>query len=155
MIYFLQADIIGRIKIGHTSKANADSRLEALRTASPVPLRLLATMKGNRTREQRLHLRFAASRVHGEWFEPTPKLIRFIARQQGIEVRANRGIASSKFTSPTYTAILEFLGSALDVVTCPELAKHLGKNNEYIRPYLHRLTRGGKARRVGRGWVRS
>lgn len=87
MIYFVQAEIIGRIKIGHTSGDDAADRLAALQTACPVPLRLIATRPGGRRKERELHGRFAAARVCGEWFDPVPELVRYIGRLQGQAIR--------------------------------------------------------------------
>lgn len=87
MIYFIQAEIVGRIKIGVSTEESLNRRVESLSTASPVRLRLLATQPGNRRCEQRLHAKFASLRVHGEWFEAGPKLIRYIARLQCPEIQ--------------------------------------------------------------------
>lgn len=83
MIYFVQAAIIGRIKIGYCHHTRLAKRTAALQTASPVPLVLLATTDGNKAREAALHARFAACRAIGEWFDPAPALVRFITRLQG------------------------------------------------------------------------
>jgi hypothetical protein len=90
MIYFIQAELVGRIKIGLTSKAKINDRLSNLQSSSPVMLHLLATTRGGREKEQRLHARFAYARVVGEWFDPVPKLVRLIARIQGRQVRDTR-----------------------------------------------------------------
>lgn len=77
VIYFVQAET-GPIKIGSTSYLA--SRMVTLRGQSPVPLTLLATMDGDRTAEFRLHARFAAHRLHGEWFSPHPDILAEIKR---------------------------------------------------------------------------
>ena len=76
-VYFIQADCGGPIKIGVS--ACADSRLDQLQQYSPFPLRVLATMPGGFKKERQLHARFAAHRLHGEWFEAVPELLTFIA----------------------------------------------------------------------------
>ena len=81
MIYFLQAEAIGRIKIGYCRRGNLKKRLQALRGACPVPLHLLATISGSLRTEQRLHERFSEDRRHGEWFRPSHALLRFIYNQ--------------------------------------------------------------------------
>ncbi len=83
MIYFVQAALIGRIKIGYCRRGGLDKRIATLQTASPVPLTLLATVSGTREREAALHARFAECRAHGEWFDPALRLVSFIARLQG------------------------------------------------------------------------
>lgn len=82
MIYFIQAEIVGRIKIGYTSKDTISSRVATLQTASPVKLRVLASRPGGKAKEQQLHVRFAHARTCGEWFDPVPELVRYIARVQ-------------------------------------------------------------------------
>lgn len=72
-VYFFQAIDGGAIKIG---KADAPlRRLAATQAHSPVRLRMLGTLPGGKRREYELHRRFKASRLHGEWFEPTPELL--------------------------------------------------------------------------------
>lgn len=74
MIYFIQGEQGGPIKIGYTS-GDARGRLGELQTGSPILLRLLSTVEGGRLEEARLHHRFGAVRLHGEWFRPVPALI--------------------------------------------------------------------------------
>lgn len=75
MIYFIQAEVIGNIKIGFTDADDADVRLAALQTGSPVPLKILATIPGSQEDEKNLHRRFWAHRVCGEWFKPVAELL--------------------------------------------------------------------------------
>ncbi len=77
MLYFAQAEGIGRIKIGFTD-GDVSARLADLQTGSPVPIRLLGTLAGTLEDEKDLHRRFGAARVCGEWFEPTPELLALI-----------------------------------------------------------------------------
>ena len=54
------------VKIG---KADCPlSRFDALQTASPTPLAMLGCIEADASEEKRLHERFAAHRVNGEWF---------------------------------------------------------------------------------------
>jgi len=76
-IYFIGADD-GPIKIGIS--ASPKSRLTALQTASPFRLRLLAIRVGDVLTERDYHRRFAAHRLHGEWFERAPELLAEIER---------------------------------------------------------------------------
>ena len=79
MIYFIQAEGIGHIKIGFTDKDDAALRLAELQTGSSATLRLLGVSPGDVLAEKNLHRRFAAARVHGEWFRPVPELLQFIS----------------------------------------------------------------------------
>lgn len=77
MIYFIQDEDTLAIKIGYGSSP-AD-RIKTLQTGNPSRLHLLATIPGTQVDEHELHRRFASSRVAGEWFRPTPALLRLIA----------------------------------------------------------------------------
>jgi predicted transcriptional regulator of viral defense system len=68
-VYFIQAgDVSGLIKIGFTY--NVSERLKKLRSGSPIPLTLLAVIKGAQRNEHEFHVKFAEAREHGEWFRP-------------------------------------------------------------------------------------
>lgn len=77
VVYFIQASC-GPIKIGTTG--DIEYRLAILRGQSPVQVELLATVPGKRVEEFEYHRRFAAHRLHGEWFEPHPDILAEIAR---------------------------------------------------------------------------
>ena len=79
MIYFVQAEGIGHIKIGFTDGEDVNGRIATLQTASPVRLRLLGAIPGGMEEEKDLHRRFAAARVQGEWFKPVAELLALIA----------------------------------------------------------------------------
>lgn len=73
-VYFA-ADEMGRIKIGYTG-GDPLVRLKGLQTSASSILRLLATLPhADIDEEHRLHTRFGAYRVTGEWFEPVPALL--------------------------------------------------------------------------------
>lgn len=82
VIYFIQAEIVGRIKIGFTSRRRFPARLSKMQTDSCVPLTVLATCQGKRRTESLLHDRFAAARQNGEWFDPVPELVRLVFKLQ-------------------------------------------------------------------------
>lgn len=75
-VYFVQQGASGPIKIGKA--ANVAARIASLQTANPYPLTLLGTAAGGIERERELHERFAADRLHGEWFAPSLALLDFI-----------------------------------------------------------------------------
>lgn len=79
--YFIQSVHGGNIKIGKAT--NVKSRLGGLQTGSPSKLVLLGTLKGNQ--EAALHAKFSASRVHGEWFSPSPEIAAFLKRKFGTD----------------------------------------------------------------------
>jgi len=79
MIYFIQAEPNGRIKIGKA--ASPEKRLIHLQIGSPMRLKLLGTKEGDAEEEKRIHTLFYKHWSHGEWFEPVPELIEFIKRE--------------------------------------------------------------------------
>lgn len=66
-----------RVKIGFTG-GSPYSRLSALQTGSPCALTMLAMHKGSYEEERRLHEKFAATRVHGEWFDMSEELFKHL-----------------------------------------------------------------------------
>jgi hypothetical protein len=79
--YFVQAVGGGPVKIGRTRKP-MDERLRALQTGSPVKLRVIGVIEGDR--EGECHRKFAHDRLHGEWFTATDKLLKFIRLQASV-----------------------------------------------------------------------
>jgi uncharacterized protein YozE (UPF0346 family) len=77
-IYFVQHGETGAIKIGYTTLM-IEKRIASLQTAASAPLKLLATLSGDRTTERDLHQRFAVHRRSGEWFDPHPDIIAFVS----------------------------------------------------------------------------
>jgi hypothetical protein len=74
VVYFLKGGEL--IKIGFT--VDLDKRINAIQNMSPVQLRLLATMSGDKNTEQDIHKRFSHLRVHGEWFKADASLLDYI-----------------------------------------------------------------------------
>jgi hypothetical protein len=66
-VYVLRAPD-GTSKIGIAG--DPAQRLRDLQTGSPVVLKLVGVMPGGLSLERLLHRRFAAHRLHGEWFSP-------------------------------------------------------------------------------------
>lgn len=77
-VYFVRSEKTHAIKIGYTS-GRIEDRLSALQTAHPYKLEAIAALSGSREYEKALHARFANLRLEGEWFEPHPDLLAFIA----------------------------------------------------------------------------
>lgn len=72
-VYAIQAGDGGPVKVGVTR--NVASRLRALQTAQPMPLRLLHVWEGGAGVEREIHRRLAAHNLGGEWFSPVPELV--------------------------------------------------------------------------------
>lgn len=77
LVYFVQAGDDGPIKIG-TVKRDINGRIASLQTGSSERLHLRRAVLGDVYEEKRLHERFAASRLHGEWFMLSDELSEFI-----------------------------------------------------------------------------
>lgn len=71
----------GPIKIGFASRL--EYRLKDLRTMNAYPLVVHAKVFGPLTLERAYHARFAAHRLHGEWFAPHPDILAEIERLNG------------------------------------------------------------------------
>lgn len=76
-IYFIGGDT-GAIKIGMAY--DLIKRLADLQCGSPIRLSILASGPGGRKDEAFYHQRFAAHRLHGEWFERHPDILAEIER---------------------------------------------------------------------------
>lgn len=76
-VYFMRYGTSDRVKIGYTKRMN--KRLCGLESGTPENLHLLATVTGGRAQETRLHKRFAAYRIRGEWYKLEGKLAEYVA----------------------------------------------------------------------------
>jgi hypothetical protein len=66
-VYFVVCPDTGRCKIGFT-KGKVEKRIASLQTGSASRLSLVAMHPGTPDTERRLHDKFEANRLHGEWF---------------------------------------------------------------------------------------
>jgi hypothetical protein len=66
------------IKVGVA--INVKSRFHAIQSCCPIQLSILATTGGSYKLEKEYHRRFAAHRLHGEWFAPHPEILAEIDR---------------------------------------------------------------------------
>jgi len=76
-VYFISGEATHPIKIGRAW--NVPERLGNLQIGSPVKLQCMVAMTGGRLLERALHLLFAHTRSHGEWFHRSPGLLGLIA----------------------------------------------------------------------------
>lgn len=76
MIYFIQSQNGGRIKIGYS--ANVDRRLENIRGANAYPINVLHISEGSRGVEGEIHVALKDHRAHLEWFEPHDDVLALI-----------------------------------------------------------------------------
>jgi hypothetical protein len=84
MVYFIGIEkrIVPNspVKIGVSRHPLA--RVAEMSLQSPYPLTLLAICRGGLSKERKYHARFAAQRLHGEWFARSPDLERLIRWQK-------------------------------------------------------------------------
>lgn len=88
LVYFVRSGVGGPIKIGRSHRPY--ERLAAMQATSGEGLHLLGMVAGGAELERALHERFAADRLHGEWFAATPALLRHIRKQVVKRKLANR-----------------------------------------------------------------
>jgi hypothetical protein len=81
VIYFILDRERQAVKIGISM--NPRKRLVELQQANPGTLELLATVPGDATREWLIHEQFKSSRLRGEWFRATKKLMSRIEYHRG------------------------------------------------------------------------
>jgi hypothetical protein len=67
-VYAVRLNSLGHLKVGLSSFGNARRRIAQLQTGASEPLLLVAVLAGGANTERHLHRRFAARRLHGEWF---------------------------------------------------------------------------------------
>lgn len=91
VVYFCRRESL--IKIGTTT--NVTKMMAAISRGSCMPegmtigpVELLATTPGGCQFENKLHHQFADDRVSGEWFRPSPRLLRLIDRYRRRDAEA-------------------------------------------------------------------
>lgn len=83
VVYVARNPRSGHVKIGVAS--SVARRLSEFRRASGEPIELVAIVGYGYSLEQKLHGRFAAARLRGEWFDPAnPELAHWLQRIQGV-----------------------------------------------------------------------
>jgi excisionase family DNA binding protein len=76
-IYFIQPVDGGLIKIGRARCPG--TRIADIGRMCPIPLRLLRLLHGGCNLEKEIHHYFRDERQHGEWFDPSERLLRWMA----------------------------------------------------------------------------
>jgi hypothetical protein len=120
-VYFIAPVGGGNIKIGHTE--DIERRFRHIGSWSPVPLEIVASFDGSKLQEQKLHKRFASSRLHGEWFSPTPELLAVINDVLSGNAPEKEKQFSGQYVFWDYRRDLKDNGFKVK-----ELASHLGRH---------------------------
>ncbi len=82
MVYFVSQG--NKVKIGFTN--NIKQRMKNIKTSSPLSLKLLGTIDGDRNVEKELHLKFHQYRLSGEWFLWSDEIKDYINQHNQIDV---------------------------------------------------------------------
>lgn len=88
VVYFIRLG--DRIKIGTTTSLRG--RLDSMRTMASQEPEVLLAVSGGYKEERQVHALFADERVRGEWFEPSERLLKFIAERRDQDVRHIKGV---------------------------------------------------------------
>jgi T5orf172 domain len=92
VLYFIQGTISKNIKIGITGSETVLERMRQLNSSDLLVCLKTQECKDDAATEYEYHERFKASRLHSEWFKPTPDLVEFIA---SLPVSADTGVAQT------------------------------------------------------------
>lgn len=84
-IYAIQVGHSGPVKIGFT--VDLERRFNTLQSASPWPLRVIASVPANKLSEPWIHGQLSAYRIGGEWFRWTPPVKSLVERLAAPEWR--------------------------------------------------------------------
>lgn len=88
MIYFLECEGHGLVKIGQTA-ASITNRIQQIQHASPFVLTLIGAHHGDQSTEADLHKRFSKHRHRGEWFRICPEILAHIEAMGGVSDYTN------------------------------------------------------------------
>ena len=80
MVYFIQQEDNGPIKIGYTG-LDVNSRLTGLQCGSPKKLNIIGLISGDKNTERQLHELFKDHRVCGEWFSPVDAITKYCKKK--------------------------------------------------------------------------
>jgi hypothetical protein len=98
VIYFIQDESTGLIKIGYTD-GKVNDRLKALQTGCPGNLNLIYATDGDKPDERALHEQFKSARERGEWFRPASTLLLYLIEQAGVS-GFDQGVMSKADVAP-------------------------------------------------------
>jgi len=88
IVYFIQMDKIGPIKIGITK--NLKKRLMGMQTANPYKLNVLYCYSGLPDDEESWHNTFKRFHIRGEWFHPADTILFAIKDMVAIDKKRGR-----------------------------------------------------------------
>lgn len=111
-VYFIQAGIGGRIKIGYSPRPR--QRIEYIQRYNGVKLITLACITGTAGLEKALHRILAEHRAHGEWFEPVPRVLDLARRAASLpqDYEGRQGDCDLEFSSEKLDFLIAKGGNA-------------------------------------------
>lgn len=83
MIYFIQGQESGNIKIGYS--ITPDKRLNNLQTAHYEDLNVIGLLHGSMKDEEKLHKMFEDYHLRGEWYSPGDLLLEYINKNSQLK----------------------------------------------------------------------
>lgn len=112
--YAIRSVAGGPIKLGRAT--NVESRLASIQIGHPERLELVVAVRERDVTESQMHQAFAAERIRGEWFSPSPRLLSLLR-----EVSAYRGPGWYRLFGDTYCSCAATSGRC-ETTPTPEAA---------------------------------
>lgn len=136
-VYFARSG--DRIKIGFTG--DLDQRMACLSAMSCQPVTLLTYVPGGREKESHFHRRFAALRLHGEWFVASESMLRFIDHTESLRQAMLQGPVAA---CNCIIASLEDLLARCQEMDCIDPDRSLERAIEYLKLHREYMIQEGK-----------
>ena len=134
MIYFIQSDNNGPIKIGYTA-TNINQRFQQLKTGNPCTLTLLCVIDGNEQDEKNLHEKLKSHRINGEWFSPHWSILNYISMLTPMEYPDLNKTISFDLKQEMIAIENRYIKKALDI--CNGNRSRAAKLLNLTRPTFH------------------
>ena len=100
-VYILEAEGLGRVKIGESWRSPEAGRASGVQTGCPARLRVVRSLYGNRGHEQALHEAFPQERITGEWFHYSRRIRRLVEITTDLDTRMLERFSKNCFIVPS------------------------------------------------------
>jgi hypothetical protein len=153
-VYFFKHVGLKPVKIGYSSSNNPNKRFEQFKTYAPFGAEIIGFIQTEKAKqlEKKLHKKFAAERLDGEWFNiseaEAKNLIEYYTNKEQVKARNNFHILYSKFLESGKLKKKHF-GTSKNGVD--EIAERI-KQAYFIDPNLNK-SRLAKSLRISRQYV--
>ncbi|MCK1676620.1 GIY-YIG nuclease family protein [Bradyrhizobium sp. 150] len=105
-IYFILCQATRRVKCGVATDPRGRLGERELQVGSPTPLKVIAELDGNYSKENAIHRRLDRWHIHGEWFHYVPEVCDIIADEISSHLKAlYRGDIIVQASEPDGTAL--------------------------------------------------